>query len=126
MDLSLILSDRSLLFFQLDTSLSTSASSYIVAMFSKMVNPAARIALLVASLSGLSNAFWRMDCHSRTGLARIDPLVDPGVVSDHSHAIHGGNSKSLGLYLLQSAHKEEISSQYEHAHQKLRNLPRIV
>ena len=109
-DLSLILSDRSLLFFQLDTSLSTSASSYIMAMFSKMVNPATRIALLVASLSGLSNAFWRMDCHSRTGLARIDPLVDPGVVSDHSHAIHGGNSKSPGLFLLRSAHKEEISS----------------
>lgn len=64
----------------------------MMAMFSKMVNPAARIVLLVASLSGLSNAFWRMDCHSRTGLARIDPLVDPGVASDHSHAIHGGNN----------------------------------
>lgn len=40
------------------------------------------------------DAFWRMPCRSRTGLARIDPIMDPGAISDHVHAIHGGGSKS--------------------------------
>ena len=40
-------------------------------------------------------AFWRMPCRSRTGLARMDPLMDPGEVSDHVHTIHGGGSKPL-------------------------------
>lgn len=44
---------------------------------------------------GASDAFWRMLCHGRTGLARIDPLVDPGQISDHSHVVHGGGSKSI-------------------------------
>lgn len=48
---------------------------------------------VVAALSGVTDAFWRMECHSRTGLARLDPLVQPGEVSDHTHAIHGGGSK---------------------------------
>lgn len=39
-------------------------------------------------------AFWRMPCRSQTGYARIDPLVDPGSVSDHVHAITGGGSTS--------------------------------
>jgi hypothetical protein len=36
------------------------------------------------------NAFWRMECRARSGLARLDPLVSPGEVSGHAHAIHGG------------------------------------
>ncbi|WPG98353.1 Hypothetical protein R9X50_00114200 [Acrodontium crateriforme] len=44
--------------------------------------------------SGVS-AFWRMPCRSRTGVARMDPLVDPGKVADHVHAIHGGGAFSL-------------------------------
>ncbi|OCK75752.1 hypothetical protein K432DRAFT_408752 [Lepidopterella palustris CBS 459.81] len=63
-----------------------------MAIFSKMINPISSIVLVMASLSGISDAFWRMDCHSRTGLARIDPLVDAGEISDHAHAIHGGNN----------------------------------
>lgn len=56
----------------------------------------ARSAAVAAALfSGAAHAFWRMDCHSRIGLARMDPLVDPGVISDHAHAIHGGSSKSI-------------------------------
>jgi len=62
-----------------------------MAIFSKMASPLAATTVLLAALSGV-DAFWRMDCHSRTGLARIDPLVDYGVVSDHVHAIHGGNN----------------------------------
>ncbi|PMD37148.1 hypothetical protein L207DRAFT_71340 [Hyaloscypha variabilis F] len=36
-----------------------------------------------------TNAFWRMPCRERSGLARIDPLVSPGSISQHAHAIHG-------------------------------------
>jgi hypothetical protein len=45
----------------------------------------------VLATAGVSNAFWRMPCRSRTGLARMDPLVDFGSISDHAHAIHGGS-----------------------------------
>lgn len=50
------------------------------------------VGLLFAT--GGVDAFWRMPCRSRTGLARMDPIMDPGEVSDHVHAIHGGGSKS--------------------------------
>ncbi|PNS21185.1 WSC domain-containing protein 2 [Sphaceloma murrayae] len=54
-------------------------------------------AVLVATVGTLSlisgaDAFWRMPCRARTGLARLDPLVYPGGISDHSHVIHGGNN----------------------------------
>jgi hypothetical protein len=39
-------------------------------------------------------AFWRMPCRTRSGLARIDPLVSNGSVSQHAHAIHGSSGKS--------------------------------
>ncbi|KAF2448825.1 hypothetical protein P171DRAFT_352724 [Karstenula rhodostoma CBS 690.94] len=45
-----------------------------------------------ALLSGTAEAFWRMECHSRSGLARIDPIVTPGKLSTHAHAIHGGGN----------------------------------
>ena len=38
------------------------------------------------------DAFWRLPCQSRSGLGRIDPIVDHGDVSAHVHAIHGGNN----------------------------------
>ena len=54
-----------------------------------------------AILPGAVDAFWRMDCHSRSGLARIDPIVTPGKVSSHVHAVHGGSSKYIhSLYSL--------------------------
>jgi hypothetical protein len=46
-----------------------------------------------ALLSGTADAFWRMPCHARTALARLDPIVDEGVASSHAHTIHGGSSK---------------------------------
>jgi hypothetical protein len=46
-----------------------------------------------ALLSGTADAFWRMECHARSGLARIDPIVTPDKISSHAHAIHGGSSK---------------------------------
>lgn len=39
-------------------------------------------------------AFWRMPCLSRSGLARLDPLVSPNSVSEHMHAIHGSSGFS--------------------------------
>ncbi|KAF2455618.1 hypothetical protein BDY21DRAFT_365361 [Lineolata rhizophorae] len=38
------------------------------------------------------HGFWRMRCPGRTGVARMDPLVEPGAPSDHAHTIHGGNN----------------------------------
>jgi hypothetical protein len=52
-----------------------------------------QLAAAAALLSGAADAFWRMPCQARTGLARIDPIVNPGDVSPHSHAIHGGKSE---------------------------------
>ncbi|KAI1135198.1 hypothetical protein F5Y05DRAFT_184629 [Hypoxylon sp. FL0543] len=40
-------------------------------------------------------AFWRMECRGRTGLARIDPIMDAGVVSPHIHTVHGSSGFSL-------------------------------
>jgi len=42
------------------------------------------------TLAGQAAAFWRMPCRSQTGIGRMDPLVDPGAISDHVHTIHGG------------------------------------
>ncbi|KAI9367308.1 hypothetical protein BJX61DRAFT_317305 [Aspergillus egyptiacus] len=53
---------------------------------------------LVASLaafSGVADAFWRLPCRGRSGLARMDPLVNPGEPSYHVHTVHG--SSGFGL-----------------------------
>ena len=55
----------------------------------------------VLLLSAGAEAFWRMPCKGRTGLARIDPLVNFGTIGDHVHAIHGSN----GMYLSQNVHQ---------------------
>lgn len=43
--------------------------------------------------AGSVSAFWRMPCRSVTGYGRLDPLVNPGSISDHVHAITGGGGK---------------------------------
>jgi hypothetical protein len=48
----------------------------------------------VASLIGTASAFWRMECPGRVGLARIDPIINPGGFSTHVHAIHGSSGLS--------------------------------
>jgi hypothetical protein len=35
-----------------------------------------------------------MPCMSRSGLARLDPLISPGTTSQHVHAIHGSSGES--------------------------------
>ncbi|OAQ85857.1 WSC domain-containing protein [Purpureocillium lilacinum] len=49
---------------------------------------------LSAGLIAGANAFWRMECPGRVGLARMDPIVNPGSVSNHVHAIHGSSGFS--------------------------------
>ncbi|KAK1983975.1 hypothetical protein LZ30DRAFT_748238 [Colletotrichum cereale] len=41
-----------------------------------------------------ADAFWRMECPSRVGLARVDPLMSFGGLAPHVHAIHGTNGIS--------------------------------
>ncbi|KAH7165787.1 hypothetical protein EDB81DRAFT_264308 [Dactylonectria macrodidyma] len=43
-------------------------------------------------LIGGANAFWRMECPGRVGVARIDPIVNPGTISMHAHSIHGSGA----------------------------------
>jgi hypothetical protein len=40
-----------------------------------------------------AHAFWRMPCRSETGIARMDPIMDKGEISDHVHTIAGSGSK---------------------------------
>ncbi|KAE8354231.1 hypothetical protein BDV28DRAFT_164400 [Aspergillus coremiiformis] len=49
----------------------------------------------LATFSGLAEAFWRLPCRGRAGLARLDPLVDRGKDSPHVHAIHGPDTFSM-------------------------------
>ncbi|KAI8960132.1 hypothetical protein F5Y11DRAFT_279737 [Daldinia sp. FL1419] len=52
-------------------------------------------AFFLLSTIGDVSAFWRMECHGRTGLARIDPIMDAGVISPHIHTVHGSSGFSL-------------------------------
>ncbi|KAL1961909.1 hypothetical protein VTN77DRAFT_942 [Rasamsonia byssochlamydoides] len=49
-------------------------------------------AAILFFLPGPSEAFWRLPCRGRTGVARIDPLMAPGKVSDHVHVVHGSGN----------------------------------
>ncbi|KAH8656666.1 hypothetical protein BGZ60DRAFT_384562 [Tricladium varicosporioides] len=51
-------------------------------------------ALPVITFGLTVDAFWRMPCLARSGLARIDPLVSYGSVAEHAHAIHGSSGFS--------------------------------
>ncbi|KAL8667825.1 MAG: hypothetical protein Q9202_000290 [Teloschistes flavicans] len=55
--------------------------------------PLSRVALTALVLSaGTVDAFWRLECDGSVGVARVDPLMDFGGVSDHVHAIKGGSA----------------------------------
>lgn len=52
------------------------------------------LAFITASLlGGQASAFWRMECRGVSGQARLDPLVDEGVVGSHVHEIFGSGGK---------------------------------
>ncbi|KAI5297576.1 hypothetical protein KEM55_004506 [Ascosphaera atra] len=46
---------------------------------------------VLAALSSIdsADAFWRLPCRGRSGVARIDPIVDPGKPAGHVHSLHG-------------------------------------
>ncbi|KAL2760399.1 hypothetical protein ACRALDRAFT_1059783 [Sodiomyces alcalophilus JCM 7366] len=54
-----------------------------------------RFGLLVAPLALKAEAFFRMECQGRVGLARIDPIVSYGEPSQHLHSIHGSSGISM-------------------------------
>jgi hypothetical protein len=45
------------------------------------------------TFAGNAAAFWRMPCRSQTGIARMDPIVDPGQISAHVHTITGSGGE---------------------------------
>ncbi|KAH0598695.1 hypothetical protein MHUMG1_03999 [Metarhizium humberi] len=49
---------------------------------------------LSAGLIAGANAFWRMECPGRVGLARMDPIINPNEASPHAHTIHGSDGFS--------------------------------
>ncbi|KAL9009588.1 MAG: hypothetical protein Q9173_005394 [Seirophora scorigena] len=59
-------------------------------MYRSIANCAA--AVLALSSVPATNAFWRLECSGSVGLARIDPLMDFGGLSDHVHTIKGGSA----------------------------------
>lgn len=61
-----------------------------------MLSPTlARVGSTALVLSaGIVDAFWRLECDGSVGVARIDPLMDFGGISDHVHVIKGGSGKS--------------------------------
>jgi hypothetical protein len=50
-----------------------------------------------------ASAFWRLPCRQALTIERVDPLVDFGVVGQHVHTIHGGNSKFFLLDISKTA-----------------------
>ena len=42
-----------------------------------------------------TNALWRLQCEGIAGMARIDPLINPGKASSHMHTIKGSGGKSI-------------------------------
>ena len=81
-------------------------------------NKSSLLLLSLGSLTGLSDAFWRMSC-SIIETSRIDPLVSPGEISSHVHKISGASSKFVPLFKLPFPGKADIkidigpSSTYE-------------
>ncbi|OQE39815.1 hypothetical protein PENCOP_c006G06042 [Penicillium coprophilum] len=50
----------------------------------------------LALFPSYTTAFWRLPCRGRSGLARIDPIVEPGKASSHAHAVHGAGGFGMG------------------------------
>ncbi len=63
------------------------------------LNDFLQTALYLALLNGGAEAFWRLPCRGVEGYARIDPMVDTGMIASHMHAIHGGNSTRSNLVM---------------------------
>lgn len=53
--------------------------------------------ILAASVTG-ADAFWRLPCRGRLGVARIDPLMNFGTIADHAHSIQGGGAFGMSSF----------------------------
>ncbi|KAL4888595.1 hypothetical protein BDV59DRAFT_196323 [Aspergillus ambiguus] len=58
------------------------------------MRPATALVALLGAFSSTVDAFWRLPCRGRAGLARMDPLMDPGKPSYHVHSVHGSSGFS--------------------------------
>lgn len=56
-----------------------------------------RFVAFLASFAGLTEAFWRLPCRGRAGVARMDPLVDPGMPSYHVHSVQGSGGFAMDV-----------------------------
>jgi hypothetical protein len=54
---------------------------------------AAILMACVTLFPSYATAFWRLPCRGRSGVARLDPIVNPGEVAGHAHVIHGAGSR---------------------------------
>ena len=64
-------------------------------------------ALVIFILFYTTAAFWRLPCPRQIGIARVDPLVAAGAISEHAHTIHGGNSKYIQIHVVVLATESE-------------------
>ena len=64
------------------------------------IRNSAAAAVAALSLAGNVNAFWRLECRGRAGVARLDPLADPGTVGAHVHNIHGSSGMCFLLCII--------------------------
>jgi hypothetical protein len=53
----------------------------------------AAVAATILTFAIYVDAFWRMECRASSGLALIDPLVNPGKIGSHVHSIFGSDGK---------------------------------
>ena len=52
---------------------------------------------LALSLSATANAYWLMGLGDAITKERIDPIVNPGEVSGHTHIVFGGSNFGLSV-----------------------------
>src|SRR5438045_9761901 len=55
------------------------------------------LSLGLAALAAAASAFLRLPCHAPLVTERADPIVNPGAVSGHAHAIMGGNGFGFSM-----------------------------
>lgn len=72
------------------TDANTTINNFGMATVSNLAIVAAIV--MVLFISNVS-AFWRLECDGSVGLARMDPLINPGTSGDHVHSIKGGSGK---------------------------------
>lgn len=59
-----------------------------------MASKTLSVLALLSAVADVS-AFWRMECRGRTGLARLDPIMDLGEIAPHIHTVHGSSGFNL-------------------------------